>query len=238
MCGTKSSGGCTISSSDLADRIVACRRCPRLVAYCREVARTKRRAYRDEEYWGKPVPTFGVRQPSLLVVGLAPGAHGANRTGRPFTGDASGAWLYRALHRFGFANRGESTHKRDGLRLRQTAISSALRCAPPQNKPAREELERCRGYLREEIEGFERLKVVIALGKIGFDALLKAWTETGGKPFEPRPRFRHAAEFQSGRITLLASYHPSRQNTQTGRLTRTMFDGIFRRAAKLIDSAA
>ncbi len=217
---------------------MACRRCPRLVAYCREIARIKRRAYHDEEYWGKPVPTFGVRQPSLLVVGLAPGAHGANRTGRPFTGDASGEWLYRALDRFGFASRPDSTHRGDGLRLKRAAITSALRCAPPQNKPAREELERCRGYLREELESFKRLKVVIALGKIGFDAFLKAWSETRGEAFQPRPRFCHAGEFGSGRITLLASYHPSRQNTQTGRLTRPMFHGIFRRAAKLIDSSS
>jgi len=221
----------------LRQRIVACRKCPRLVAHCREVARVKRRAYREETYWAKPVPPFGVRSPRLLVVGLAPGAHGANRTGRIFTGDRSGDWLYRALHEHGFANQPESVGSRDGLRLIDTVVTCAARCAPPGNRPLRSELEHCRPYLVEELCAYGRLRVVLALGKIAFDAVRKAWAEAGGADFEPRPEFAHGARFESeDGVTLLASYHPSQQNTQTGRLTRAMFHRVFKRVRKIVDA--
>jgi uracil-DNA glycosylase family 4 len=220
----------------LNQRIVACTRCPRLIEHCAEVARTKRRAYRDETYWGKPVPSFGVAQPRLLVVGLAPGAHGANRTGRMFTGDSSGDWLYRALHEHGFANQAGSTHRRDGLKLLDARITAAAHCAPPGNKPSRTELDACRPFLVEEIGGLRRLRVVLALGGIAFDAVRKAWRELERPPFAPKPKFAHRAEAVSGDVTLLCSYHPSRQNTQTGRLTRAMWHGVFRRARRLLDA--
>ena len=218
----------------LRQRIVACERCPRLRAHCREVARVKRRAYQDEAYWGRPVPPFGVRSPRLLVVGLAPGAHGANRTGRIFTGDGSGDWLYRALHEHGFANRAESTRKGDGLKLVDTIVTCVARCAPPQNRPSAVELDACRPWLVEEIRSYRRVAVVVALGKIGFDGLRRAWAEAGRAPFTPRPAFGHGAQFESGAVTLLASYHPSRQNTRTGKLTRAMFHGVFRRARRIL----
>jgi uracil-DNA glycosylase family 4 len=220
----------------LAERIVACERCPRLRAHCLAVARTKRRAYRDEEYWGRPVPPFGAADPRLLVVGLAPGAHGANRTGRIFTGDASGDWLYRALHRAGFANRAESVRRGDGLRLRDAAVTCVVRCAPPQNRPARDELLACRPWLVEELRSYRRVRVVVALGRIAFDGVRRAWEEAGRAPFGPRPAFRHGARFRSREATLLASYHPSRQNTQTGRLTRAMLHGVFTRARRILAS--
>jgi uracil-DNA glycosylase len=218
----------------LSARIVACRRCPRLVAHCRKVAREKRRAYRDESYWGKPVPPFGAAQPRLLVVGLAPGAHGANRTGRMFTGDASGDWLYRAMHAAGFASQPTSERRGDGLRLIDARVTAAARCAPPDNKPTPRELSNCRPYLVEEIAACGRLRVVVALGRIGMDAFLKAWAEAGRVPFPGKPLFLHGGEASAGGVTLLVSYHPSRQNTQTGRLTRAMLDGVFRRARKII----
>ena len=227
------------AAEPLAERIVACQRCPRLIEHCRQVARVKRRAYRDQEYWGAPVPSFGSTDPRLLVVGLAPGAHGANRTGRIFTGDSSGDWLYRALHTSGFANQPRSIARGDGLELRHATVSCAARCAPPQNKPTARELANCLPYLVEELESFSRLAVIIALGKIGFAAVLRAWREAGRPPF-PRPwRFAHGAELSSAidgaaAVTLIASYHPSRQNTQTGRLTRRMFHRPFRRARALI----
>jgi uracil-DNA glycosylase family 4 len=218
----------------LAERIIACRRCPRLVAHCRKVAREKRRAYMGETYWGKPVPSFGVPQPRLLVVGLAPGAHGSNRTGRMFTGDASGDWLYRAMHKAGFATQPTSTRRGDGLRLIDACVTAAARCAPPDNKPTREELLNCRPYLVEEIRSFRRLEVAVALGRVGMDAFLKAALEAGLPPFSPKPLFLHGGEATNGRVTLLVSYHPSRQNTQTGKLNRRMLDGVFLRARKII----
>ncbi|MHC4973582.1 MAG: uracil-DNA glycosylase [Planctomycetota bacterium] len=219
-----------------AERIIACRRCPRLRAHCREVARTKRRAYREETYWGKPVPSFGVKSPRLLVVGLAPGAHGANRTGRIFTGDGSGDWLYRALHRYGFANQAESVRANDGLRLKDTVVTCAARCAPPQNKPTSDELTLCRPFLVDEIRRFRRLEVAIVLGRIAHDAFLRAWSDAGRTPFEKKPAFGHGARHPTPGPTLLCSYHPSRQNTQTGRLTRAMFHAVFRRARGLLDA--
>ena len=217
----------------LSERIVVCEACPRLVAHREEVARVKRRAYLAEIYWGKPLPTFGAAQPRLLVVGLAPGNHGANRTGRVFTGDSSGDWLYQALHEHGFANRAESVRADDGLVLTGAAVNCVLRCAPPQNKPARDELERCRPFLVEEIAGYHDLRVVVALGRIAFDGFRKAWRSLERPEFDPKPVFGHGAECRSGGVALLASYHPSRQNTQTGRLTRRMLDTVVRRACRL-----
>ena len=219
---------------NLSERIVTCEACPRLVAHREEVARVKRRAYLDETYWGKPLPTFGAAQPRLLVVGLAPGNHGANRTGRVFTGDSSGDWLYQALHQHGFANRAESVRANDGLALTGAAVNCVLRCAPPQNKPAGEELERCRPFLVEEIAGYHDLRVVVALGRIAFDGFRKAWRSLERPGFAPKPVFGHGAECSSGVVTLLASYHPSRQNTQTGRLTHSQFHSVFRRARQLL----
>ncbi len=223
-----------MSLASLSARIVACRRCPRLLAHCRKVAREKRRAYRDETYWGKPVPPFGVAQPRLLVVGLAPGAHGANRTGRMFTGDASGDWLYRAMHAAGFASRPTSTRRGDGLRLLDARVTAPVHCAPPDNKPAPGEIANCLPYLVEEIAACRRLRVVVALGRIGMDAFLKAWGAAGRPRFSPKPPFFHGAEASADGVTLLASYHPSRQNTQTGKLTRPMLHGVFLRARKII----
>lgn len=218
--------------------IVSCEACPRLVAHCREVARTKRRAYAAETYWGRPVPGFGDPRARLLLVGLAPGAHGANRTGRMFTGDASGDWLYPALHRSGFASQPESTHRGDGLTLRDCWIAAAGRCAPPDNKPSPDELARCRPFLAAELALLQQVRVVVALGRIGHEAFLRAsgWWER----FAPRerPAFAHAAEaaLPDGR-TLLSSFHPSRQNTQTGRLTRAMWHAVFDRARVLVQAA-
>jgi uracil-DNA glycosylase family 4 len=224
----------------LAERIVACRKCPRLRAHCREVARRKRRAYLAEEYWGRPVPSFGAARPRVLVVGLAPGAHGANRTGRVFTGDDSGRWLYRALHEAGLASRPESVGPGDGLRLRGTTVTCAVRCAPPANRPTAAERDTCLPYLVEELETYRRLRVVIALGGFAFDALRKAWRQAGRSPWAERPRFGHAREFhtEDGLTTMICSYHPSRQNTQTGRLTRAMFRRPFSRTREILEAGS
>ena len=223
---------------DLRQRIIACTRCPRLVEYCQHVAGTKRRMYRDSAYWGRPLPGFGDPNARVLVVGLAPAAHGGNRTGRMFTGDRSADWLYGTLYKFGFANQPTSVHRDDGLALEDAYITAALRCAPPANKPLREEILACRPYLLEELELLKRLRVVVALGKIGFDAYLAACKEMslpGGSP-TPRPRFGHGATCTlPGGITLVASYHPSQQNTQTGRLTREMFEDVFATVRQLLD---
>jgi uracil-DNA glycosylase len=217
--------------------IVACELCPRLRAHCAAVARARRRAYREQEYWGRPVPGFGDPRARLVIVGLAPGAHGSNRTGRMFTGDSSGDWLYAALHRAGFARLPTSESRDDGQRLADCWITAAARCAPPGNKPLPEELERCRPYLSDELRLLVRTRVVLALGRIGHEAWLKAsgWWER--LPARQRPAFAHAAEhaFTDG-TTLLASFHPSRQNTQTGRLTRAMWQRVFTRARQLVDA--
>ena len=217
-------------------QVVDCTRCPRLVVYRQEVARTKRRMYRDEEYWGRPLPGFGDPNARVLLVGLAPAAHGGNRTGRMFTGDRSGDWLYGTLHKFGFANQPTSRHREDGLALEDAYVTAALRCAPPANKPLREELLTCRRYILKEIQLLTGLRVVVALGKIAFDAYLGATQELGTPMPTPRPRFGHGAAYllPSG-IHLVASYHPSQQNTQTGRLTREMFDDVFARVRALIN---
>ena len=217
---------------DHTQRIVACTRCSRLRAHGLETARVKRRAYRDEDYWGKPVPSFGPWNAGLLVVGLAPGAHGANRTGRVFTGDSSGDWLYRALFEAGFANRAESVRTGDGLRLRGARVTCAVRCAPPGNRPTPEERDACLPFLLEELVLMPRLRVVLALGGFAFDAVRRGWGGTGRAGWKGRPAFAHDVEATTtdGKLTLIASYHPSRQNTQTGRLSREMFQAPFERA--------
>jgi uracil-DNA glycosylase len=216
---------------------VGCTRCPRLRAWCTTVAREKRRAFRAHTYWGKPVPGFGDPRARLLIVGLAPGAHGSNRTGRPFTGDASGDWLYGALHAFGFASQAVSIDRDDGMRLTDCFITAVGRCAPPGNKPTRDELARCRPFLVRELALLRRVELVLVLGKIAFDHYLLAAAERGAPMPRPRPKFAHGARVQPAGhpVPVLATYHPSRQNTQTGRLTRPMWDGIFRRVRALLD---
>jgi len=217
--------------------VIACRKCPRLVAYRERVAQEKVRRYRDEKYWGKPNPGFGVPNARLLIVGLAPAAHGGNRTGRMFTGDRSGDFLYRALHRAGFANQPWSRRRDDGLALHDCYITAAVRCAPPGNKPTPNELVTCRSYLVEEIHLLHHARVIVALGRIAFDAFLKAWVEVGRLLPIPRPAFAHGALTKlTGGVLLLASYHPSQQNTQTGRLTPAMFQRIFARARRALET--
>jgi uracil-DNA glycosylase family 4 len=229
---------------DILERqIVGCHRCPRLRAYCSEVARRKVRRYQAEEYWGKPVPGFGDRAAWLWVVGLAPGAHGANRTGRMFTGDDSGRFLFASLCRVGLANQPDSTRREDGLRLRGVFISAAARCAPPDNRPRPEELRNCAPFLEAEFRLLIHLRVIVALGKIAYDAVLRMLRSKGGK-VETAP-FRHLGAMMikvpedppTGRagerhLTLISSYHPSRQNTQTGRLTPAMLDCVWHLAMK------
>jgi uracil-DNA glycosylase len=211
--------------------ITACRKCPRLVRWREQVARHPPRRYLGERYWAKPLPGFGDPNAHLLIVGLAPAAHGGNRTGRIFTGDRSGDWLYGALYAAGFANQPDSIHRNDGLALTDCYITAAVRCAPPDNKPSRVEFERCRPYLVQELQLFENVRVVIALGKIAFDSFLLAHQKNGEMVPKPRPRFGHAASvvLPNG-VTLIGSYHPSQQNTFTGKLTRPMFHSIFARA--------
>ncbi|HYD50792.1 MAG TPA: uracil-DNA glycosylase [Terriglobales bacterium] len=219
----------------LARQVVTCRRCPRLVVYREEVARVKRRAFLDWQYWGRPLPGFGSPSARLLVVGLAPAAHGGNRTGRMFTGDRSGDWLYDTMHRFGFANQGASLTRDDGLDLCDAYVTAAARCAPPDNKPTREELQNCSAYLHEEMRLLPA-RVVITLGKIAFDAYLGARRELGLSLPDVLAKFVHGGEWQLGETTLLASYHPSQRNTQTGFLTHAMFDAVFARARKILDA--
>ncbi|MGH9513018.1 MAG: uracil-DNA glycosylase [Terriglobales bacterium] len=220
----------------LNHEVVSCIRCPRLVAYREHIAREKRRAYRDCAYWGKPVPGFGDPAARVLVLGLAPGAHGSNRTGRPFTGDASGKFMYPVLYETGFSNQPEATHCGDGLRLKGLYITAAARCAPPGNKPLPQELANCSEYLDREMQGLKQLKVIVALGRIAFDACLNYLKRRGLLPKRGGFLFQHGAKYETpdGKI-LLASYHPSNQNTQTGKLTREMFVRVFREAARLAD---
>ncbi|MBV8206450.1 MAG: uracil-DNA glycosylase [Acidobacteria bacterium] len=215
--------------------VVTCRLCPRLVEHCQAVAREKRRAYRDQEYWGRPVPGFGDPEARVLVLGLAPGAHGSNRTGRPFTGDGSGYFMYPVLYRAGFASQPGSTHMGDGLELRDLYITATVRCAPPQNKPSPQEIRNCSAFLDRELEGLSAVRVVVALGKIGFDAYLDYLKRRGLLARKAPYRFAHGAEYRmpDGRI-LLASYHPSMQNTLTGKLSEKMFLAIFRKARRLV----
>ncbi len=219
----------------LHDEIVACRACPRLVAWREKVAREKRRAYRDETYWGRPVPGFGDPKARLVFIGLAPAAHGANRTGRMFTGDRSGDFLYAALHRAGLASQAESRSKDDGLVLRDTFLAAPCRCAPPDNKPEPEELERCRLFLDRELALLTEARVFCALGKIGYDSVLRLVKERRGEkvvapPFSHGVRARIPSPRGAGEAWLFASYHVSQQNTQTGRLTPAMFDEVLHAA--------
>lgn len=221
----------------LARRIPTCERCPRLRAYCREVARVKRRAFLDWSYWGRPVPGFGDPDARLVLVGLAPAAHGGNRTGRIFTGDRSGDWLYGALHRHGYASQAESVSREDGMRVKDAYITAAGRCAPPGNRPTPEELARCRPYLVEELAALGRARVVMALGSIAWESVLLVWKDQGQAIPRPRPRFGHGvvARLSPDLPVLLGSYHPSQRNTQTGLVTRAMFDAVFERAKALIE---
>jgi uracil-DNA glycosylase family 4 len=222
--------------SSLQREITNCAACPRLVAYRECVAKKKRRQYRDETYWGRPLPAFGDPNARLVIIGLAPAAHGGNRTGRMFTGDSSGLWLARALHHSGFASQPTSERQDDGLTLRDALITAAVRCAPPDNKPTPREFATCRAFLIRELQLLKRTTVVVALGKLAFDAYLAARTEMGRATLKPRPAFAHGARYPLPEgVTLIASYHPSRQNTQTGRLTATMLAGVFRTARRVID---
>jgi uracil-DNA glycosylase family 4 len=219
------------SLAALNARIVTCERCPQLRTYCAEVARVRRRAYADHDYWGKPVPSFGDEQARVLVLGLAPGAHGSNRTGRPFTGDGSGDFLYPALYEAGFASQPKAVSRDDGMKLKHLWISAVVRCAPPGNKPALDELRNCASWLDEEIALLSKLRVVVCLGKIAFDGFLNHQLRAGRIAARAGFEFRHGAEYaMPGGITLLASYHPSLQNTNTGKLTRAMFLEVFERA--------
>jgi len=221
----------------LERRIVRCRLCPRLVAHRERAARDKVARFRDWSYWGRPVPGFGDPDPRLLVVGLAPAAHGGNRTGRIFTGDESGNWLYAALHRAGFANQPTSTDRADGLRLHDAFVTAVGRCAPPANRLTPAEVVTCRPYLLGELTLFGRLRVVVVLGKVAHDGFLAAERARGQAVPRPAPRFGHGAEYAlpSG-LMLLCSYHPSQQNTFTGKLTRPMLDAVFRRARVLVSA--
>jgi uracil-DNA glycosylase family 4 len=220
----------------IQEGIAACERCPRLRRYCERVAAEKKRAYREETYWGRPVPGFGDPAAKLFVVGLAPAAHGGNRTGRVFTGDSSGDFLFRALHKAGFANIPTSTHLEDGLRLTDAYIAAAVRCAPPDNKPTPAEIARCLPWLGAEYDALPRVRVIVALGRIGFDAVLRLLADRG-LAARPRPQFGHGAvhHLPAPFPVLIASYHPSRQNTNTGRLTEAMFDGVFTAARDVIE---
>jgi len=217
--------------------VVACTRCPRLVAYREEIAREKKRAYREWEYWGKPVPGFGDVHARVLIMGLAPGAHGSNRTGRPFTGDSSGKFMYPVLYETGFASQPTSESRDDGMKLTDLYITAAVRCAPPDNKPLPQELAECSHFLDRELAGLEDVKVVVALGKIGFDAYLNYLQRRGMLTVKKAYIFKHGVSYRmaDGKV-VLASYHPSNQNTATGKLTREMFVKIFKQAAKLADT--
>jgi uracil-DNA glycosylase family 4 len=215
-------------------RIVACERCPRLRAYDAEVARVRRRAYADQEYWGRPVPSFGDPYARVLVLGLAPGAHGSNRTGRPFTGDGSGDFLYPVLYETGFASQPKAVSRGDGMKLTGLWISAVVRCAPPANKPTPEEQRNCAPWLDEELHLLGNLRVVVCLGRIAFDGLLAHAQRTGQLASRSALTFGHGAEYTLPRgLTAIASYHPSLQNTNTGKLTRPMFLQIFKRAREL-----
>ena len=213
---------------ELNRTITDCRRCPRLVRWREASAKKPPRRYLGMEYWAKPLPGFGDPQARVLIVGLAPAAHGGNRTGRMFTGDRSGDWLYGALYTAGFANQANSDHQDDGLKLSDCYITAAVHCAPPDNKPSLAEFNRCRPYLVEELQLFTSARVVIALGKIAFDSFLAAYQETGGVIPKPRPRFGHglSVSLPNGQL-LISSYHPSQQNTFTGKLTKPMFENVF-----------
>ncbi len=215
----------------LQQEITECRRCPRLVEWREQIARDKVKRFQADDYWGRPVPSLGNAAARLLIIGLAPAAHGGNRTGRIFTGDRSGDWLYRALHRAGFANQPTSVNRDDGLQLMDCYITAMAHCAPPDNKPLPAEIDNCRPYLLQEIDYLKNLRVVVALGQLAFQAALQSFPYETAK----KPKFAHGAEVDlSGGIRLIASYHPSQRNTFTGMLTEAMFDAIFTRAREII----
>lgn len=226
--------------SILHQEMVSCTRCPRLLAYCAEVAAVKRRAWRDWTYWGKPVPSFGDPEARLLILGLAPGAHGANRTGRMFTGDSSGEFLYRALFETGYASQPTSRHAGDGLVLRDAYITASAHCAPPDNKPAREEIAACRAFLERELDLLPRVRVVVALGRIAFDNYLSVLLGRGIIASRRAFAFAHNRIHTTapGQPALISSYHPSQQNTSTGRLTSAMLRAVFEQARKLSGAPA
>ncbi|HBY62747.1 MAG TPA: uracil-DNA glycosylase [Solibacterales bacterium] len=222
----------------LQDEIVACRRCPRLIEHCQNIARVRKRAYRDWEYWGRPVPSFGDPRAQILIIGLAPAAHGANRTGRVFTGDSSGNFLYQVLHATGFASQPHSVSRTDGQRLHGSYITAAAHCAPPGNKPTPQEFRNCRGYLERELDLLKDVRVVVALGKHAFDIYLSILRDRGSIQRLSAFRFAHNAQHITapGLPVLLSSYHPSQQNTNTGKLTEAMFRAVFERARGLLDA--
>jgi uracil-DNA glycosylase family 4 len=222
----------------LNQEVIACTRCPRLVSYREQVAREKRRAYREQDYWARPVPGFGDPQARVLILGLAPGAHGSNRTGRPFTGDASGKFMYPILYRVGFASQPNAEHRGDGLKMIDCYITAAVRCAPPDNKPLPSELANCLEYLDRELAILKNVKVVVALGKIAFDAYLAHLRRAGRLASKTGFTFGHARRYEMPNgVTVLASYHPSNQNTATGKLTAPMFEAVFRTAKQIIANA-
>ncbi len=223
----------SVELEELAAEIHGCRRCPRLVEWREERAADPPRRFRGEEYWARPLDGFGDPAARVAIVGLAPAAHGANRTGRMFTGDRSGEWLYAALHRTGFANRARSEHRDDDLRLRDAYVTAVVRCAPPANRPTPEERDRCLPYLERELQLLAESRTIVALGGFGWDGALRAIRALGGDVPRPRPRFGHGAEARAGRWALLGCYHPSQQNTFTGRLTEPMLDAVLARAREL-----
>ncbi len=218
----------------LSAEVVECHRCPRLVAHRERVAREKRRAFENWDYWGRPLPGFGDPAAHVMVIGLAPAAHGGNRTGRIFTGDRSGDWLYATLFRFGFANQPTSTGRSDGLQLSDAYVTAAARCAPPDNKPSREERDNCLPYLTRELQLLRNVRIVIPLGRVAFEAYLAARRRIGLQVPQPRPQFAHAQLHPLGDVMVICSYHPSQRNTQTGLLTQAMFDRVFATARRLL----
>ncbi|HYL92438.1 MAG TPA: uracil-DNA glycosylase [Alphaproteobacteria bacterium] len=224
-----------VSLIEINQEVISCTRCPRLISYCKKIGREKKRAYMSWDYWAKPVPGWGDPNARLLILGLAPGAHGSNRTGRPFTGDGSGNFMYPVLHKTGFASQPEGKHRDDGLTLQDAYITAAVRCAPPQNKPTPQEIANCSHHLDRELSVLKDVKVVVALGRIGFDAYLNHLKRTGAIGTKSGFAFGHGQQYQlpNGRV-LLCSYHPSMQNTNTGKLTEAMFLKIFLKARKLI----
>jgi uracil-DNA glycosylase family 4 len=220
------------SLAELNSCLIACRRCPRLVRWREQVAREKRAAFREEEYWGRPVPGFGDPKARVLICGLAPAAHGGNRTGRIFTGDRSGDWLYAALYRAGFANQPTSTRRGDGLRLRDCYITACVHCAPPDNHPMPKERDNCLSYLVEQLTMLKQTRAIVCLGSFAWDGILRALKVLGHRPIR-KPRFEHGIKTAIGPYSLIGSYHPSQQNTFTGKLTEKMLDAVLRRAKKL-----
>ena len=225
-----------MSLSSLNEKIIRCQLCPRLVEWRKQIAGEKVARFSEWDYWGKPVPSFGDCRAQLLIVGLAPAAHGANRTGRMFTGDRSGEWLYRTLYTFGFASKPDSIAREDGLTLKNCYITAAVHCAPPGNKPLPAEFRNCGAYLLEELRLLNNVRVIIGLGKLAFESVFDAAREMDLTALVKRPAFFHGAEYSlSDDCMLIASFHPSQQNTFTGKLTQPMFDAVFRRAKKILE---